>query len=120
MVFFENCFLRQSCLVSTSVTSSLEVSLGNALYKSTFYLPVLAYLCILSSRSCKVNMKSMYHAVCITYILQDFSSINVDCLSSFIKSCLVSYSRGYCFTFVYVKYCVLAVLSAVEFYQFTL
>jgi len=35
-------------------------------------------------------MKSVYHSVCIAYILQDFSGVNIDHLSSFIKSCLVS------------------------------
>jgi len=37
-----NSFLRQSCSVSTNVTSALEVFLNVVLYKSTFYL--LTYL----------------------------------------------------------------------------
>jgi len=37
-----------------------------------------------------MDVKSVYYSVCIAYILQDFCNIDVECLSSFIKSCLVS------------------------------
>jgi len=37
-----------------------------------------------------MDLKLVHCAVCVAYILQDFSDINVDQLTSFIKSCLVS------------------------------